>query len=161
MKETDLSKNLVESGFPFGSGKFGSGLTSGAGDSTLPAISKGLPSVAFIDVAIGPPGGWSRAYICQPSSIAALSSTVDESPAFRPFCMSGADRLHFAGDCAKHAAAKTVSRIVSRDNWRTIGEGVERNYIIWMPFPQVMCRRTVCSRLALTYNIEFTPLVIR
>src|SRR5947208_3457803 len=59
LKITDLSKNLVERGFPFASGKLLSGLTSGAGASILPAISKGPPSVALIVVAIGPPDGWS------------------------------------------------------------------------------------------------------
>ena len=48
--------------------------------------------------------------------------------------MSGDDRLHFAGDRAKHAAAEIVSRIVSLINWRNIGEDVDTNYTIWMPF---------------------------
>ena len=52
--------------------------------------------------------------------------------------MSGDDRLHFAGDWARHATAEIVSRIVSLINWRNIGEGVDTNYTIWMRFRAVM-----------------------
>ena len=54
------------------------------------------------------------------------------------FSLSGDDRLHFAGDWARHATAEIVSRIVSLINWRNIGEGVDTNYTIWMLFPVVM-----------------------